>query len=77
MNIIRVDANLQLYVLVLNAMAGIKAVAPVNYHGGEVFDWGAYIGAGDEIDVAHHGEKMYKSWALAMFPSLPPDLYRE
>jgi len=76
MNIIKVDANRQLYVLVLNPNGDIKAVAPVNYHNGEVFDWAAYIGAGGEIDVAEHGEKMYKSWAVAMFP-LPPDLYRE
>jgi hypothetical protein len=77
MNVITLNANRKLYVLVLNADGAIKAVAAVNYHGGEVLDWAAYIGCGNAQEVAEHGEKAYKHWAVAMFSDLPRNLYRE
>lgn len=77
MNVITVSDNRKLHVLVLNADGAIKAVAAVNYHNGEVLDWAAYIGCGDAQEVAEHGEKAYERWAIAMFPDLPRDAYRE
>ena len=57
--------------------APIQIVAAINHTDeGAVFDWAVYIGCGLPFGVARDGEKLPASWAFAIFPHLPIELYR-
>jgi hypothetical protein len=61
----------------LNVEQGVRAVAAVNYRpDGEIFDWAAYVGTGDQADVAANGDKLMAEQAATMFRDLPVELYR-
>ena len=61
----------------LNAVEGIRVVAAVNYRpDGEIFDWAAYVGTGDQETVAMHGDKLLAEQAATFFRNLPVELYR-
>lgn len=58
-------------------MAGpYTVVAVANFFDGELFDWAAYLGTGDEARVAEDGEKVNPEKAALLFPDLPPEKYR-
>jgi len=58
-------------------IAGVwSVVAVVNYFDGELFDWSAYMGAGDDEENAQDGEKVERQVAAALFPDLPAERYR-
>ena len=53
-----------------------SVVAAVNYFDDEIFDWAAYLGAGEDEEVASEGEKVEQKVACTLFPDLPADRYR-
>ena len=56
----------------------VQVVAAMNFHGGDLFDWAAYIGPrswGTEC-IATHGCKLLAEQAVTFFTQLPVGKYR-